>query len=185
MNLGIELETDPDHTCNSRFRELSERESEILDDLSDPVNILLLEDKLEDNCKQNLVYIAGYIQRKLVYEDCDEGGSYNYFNLYSKYFTHMNRGGLTKPVDCLVQWVFISYFLFLNLENRNSTLCRKSLSHYFQNISDIHELNVHYTSPIILSNILLNNLCKLETPVSTKEVKQKAAKLNDCVDPLN
>ena len=176
LRLNVELESSGGHNCDSCSRILTERECNIIEDLSDPDKVVGLEDNLDSSCKMGLVYVAGYIQRNHDYIGNVEGGSHDYYSKYGAYLNEINRGGLLIPVDSLVQWVFICYFLYLNLDHTN--LCRKSLSNYFMEISDIHNFSVLIYHANILSNILLNNMSKLETPRSSKEVGQKALKLS-------
>ena len=76
LQVGVELEIDHGHFCSSCSRTLDERESEIFEDLSDPLKIVGLEDSLKDEVKEHLVYIAGYIQFRV---DLDASGSYMYY----------------------------------------------------------------------------------------------------------
>ena len=175
LQVGVELEIDHGHFCSSCSRTLDERESEIFEDLSDPLKIVGLEDSLKDEVKEHLVYITGSIQFRV---DLDASGSYMYYEKYGTYLNNMSRGGLTNPVDSMVQWLIVCYSLFLNLEHPE-LFCRKSLSNYFVEIADLHSIDIPPSSARILSNILFNNLCKLKTPQSTKEVCQKLAKVSD------
>ena len=173
LRQGVYLETIEGHKCDACSWKLTLKECDIFEDLSDPVKIVDLENSLDESCKLVLVYIAGYIQRHYIYNDDNEGGCYN---KYGSYLDNINRGGLVKPVDIMVQWVFICYFLFLNLHQMS--LCRKSLSKYFIEISDTYGFGIENNHARILSNVLLNNFSKLSTPRSNKETGQKTLKFS-------
>ena len=175
LQVGVQLETQHGHSCSSCTKVLNDEESNVYDQLCNVEKVIEIEDSLKDDCKQHLVYIAGYIQFKV---DREASGSYVYYEKYGSYLKTLSRGGLTKPIDCMVQWVFVCYALFLSL-NCPEAFCRNSLSYYFKDISDVHSLKIKSSASRVLSNMLFNNLCKDVTPLSTKEVRQKQAKLSD------
>ena len=175
LNLDMEMESYDGHKCSACTRALTSEECATFDVLSEPDNVSSIEDKLDESTKIGLVHISGYIQRR--YEvNFDGESSFTYFDQYGSYTQLLDRGGLTKPNDTTVQWVFLCYFLFLNLDR--TRCCRKSLINYFVDISDIHALNINAEDACILANILLNNYCKKLKPRASKETGQKALKLN-------
>ena len=129
----IDLDTkDVCHTCECCNRLLTSEECDIFDELTDSSKLLELEDSLEESSKMGLVHVAGYVQRK---EDADtEEDTYHYYDKYGKFTSHINRGGLRKPDDQTVQWVFMSYYLFTIIPK--SEVCRVSLGRYFFDLSE-------------------------------------------------
>ena len=63
-----------------------------------------------------------------------EEDTYHYYDKYGKFTSHINRGGLRKPDDQTVQWVFMSYYLFTIIPK--SEVCRVSLGRYFFDLSE-------------------------------------------------
>ena len=117
-----------DHTCMNCQRELTQKESEIFDSLK------ILESNLTDSVKMALVYIAGYLQFKIGYEDLDTD-THSYCNEYGAYLLDLDRGGLTKPTDILSQFTFFCYILFIALD-MTLPVCLHSLSYCFQSINN-------------------------------------------------
>ena len=179
LRLGEEITLDfsSGHSCDKCDRILNDKECLIFNKLSDPEFITEVETKFDCASLEKLVYIAGYCMKNYVI-DHDEA-TYDYYHKYGDYLNEMNRGGLKKPDDVIVQWAIICYFLFLNV--CKPELCRKSLSDYFIKLSDIHDLKIFKPQCYTLSNILLSQYCKAETPRSNKEVGQKALKLKKTV----
>ena len=176
LRLGEELDMVSGHCCNKCSRVLNDEECSIFSDLSDPENVATIEkEQLDTDCIQKLVYIAGYLCKNYIMEENDES-TFDYYLKYGDYLDEINRGGLKKPDDTMVQFVILSYFLFLNVDK--TEICRTSLSGYFMNLSKIHSLQILKPQSYSLSNIFFNNYCKDETPRSCKEIGQKALKLS-------
>ena len=78
--------------------------------------------------KMALFYIAGYVTRK---DDVSENELLTdtafYFQLYGDYTKTMDRGGLSVPLDCCVQWVF---FVTLVLKLRKKRLTESRCAIY-------------------------------------------------------
>ena len=62
LRLGIEVSGEDGHSCGNCSRNLDEKESEIMDNLS------ALEENIQKDTLLSIVYIAGYIQKKNGYE---------------------------------------------------------------------------------------------------------------------
>lgn len=154
------------HSCARCHYMLSEGNCEIFDKLPN------LEQSINDDVKNALIYIAGYVIRKDVniVED-----STNYFDKYGKLTAELNRGGLCVPGDAVCQWVIFCYIMFNNV---SSNVCRLSLCNLMMLISETYGFNMERVHGNILANIFLNNYCYLYTPVSDKEPKQKVLKLS-------
>jgi len=131
----------------------------------------LLEDSLNLEVKESLLYIAGYIARKKNL-DC---GTFQYYAKYGMFQDEVSWGKLCVPPDFIVQWVFFAYILFHEIKTR---VCKKSLTNALMLVSDVYSFNIEKECGITLSNILLNNYCHMYTPVSSKERKQKVLKLS-------
>ena len=77
----------------------------------------------------------------------------------------------------MCQWVIFSYIL---LHDVASDVCRTSLINVLMIISDFCGLShIERRHGKTLSNILLNNLCNMYTPRSSKEPKLKIIKLSN------
>ena len=87
----------------------------------------------------------------------------------------MDRGGLKIPTDSACQWTFFCYTMFQYV---NSKVCRKSLSDIFIKISEFYDFDMTMEHSYTLSNILLKNFCKSETPRTGKEPAMKILKLS-------
>ena len=107
----------------------------------------------------SLVYIAGYAQRKYdaAFRDGDEATYY--YSEFGGHIDKLNRGGLCKPVDVVVQWAFLCYSFFLSLDSMSSC-CLISAFSYFMQIARAHSLGIYKRQARILANTLINNLCK-------------------------
>ena len=54
LQLGIELDNSAGHKCDSCSRKMTIRECTIFEDLSDPIKLIGIEDKLDSACKNSL-----------------------------------------------------------------------------------------------------------------------------------
>ena len=133
----------------------------------------------------SLVYIAGYTER--YHEEPDdrdesEEDTFIYYLKYSEYFNALDRGELTIPTDTTVQWTVFCFIFFVNsIESATySNLCGKFLEEQFSVIASRYELKVNRRQCRALANIFLKNYSVFITPRSSKEVKLKELKLNDC-----
>ena len=54
-----------------------------------------LESSVSEEMKANLVYISGYVTRKLNVEGKDYDDNYCYYEKYGRYLTSLARGGLS------------------------------------------------------------------------------------------
>ena len=134
----VSLDTsDVEHSCSACDRMLSGEECDLFEALSDPDNLSELEKVLDESTKTGLVHISGYVQKKHNVES--EHDTFEYFDKYGNYTDHLNRGGLTKPNDSTVQWVFMAYYFFVSLENKFEC-CRKSLGRYLIDLADSHNI---------------------------------------------
>ena len=134
----IDLNTkDVGHVCDKCNRLLSPEECDVFDCLTDSSNLDELEEVLDESSKMGLVHIAGYVERK---EDEDkEHETFNYYEKYGNFTSHINRGGLHKPDDSTSQWVFMCYYLFSVVPK--TEVCRTSLARYFFDLSECYSLD--------------------------------------------
>ena len=130
-----------------------------------------LEERLLDDTKMLLVYIAGYVVRNDDIEDTVE-----FFREYGAFYNDLNRGGLKIPGDSTCQWSFNSHVMIREVV---LSTCRTSLCNILMVISEFYGLNMERRHEMTMANILFNNHAHLYTPRSSKERKQKALKLRD------
>ena len=180
LQLGVEIDGDPGHSCEACTRQLNENEAEVID------NLIALEDTMSRENLLSLVYIAGYVQR-YVDDDVDdvddeetEDDTYIYYHRYSEYFDALDRGELTYPTDTTVQWTIFCFIFFASsIESTvNSNLCGKFLEKQFDFIASKYELKINKRQCRALANIFLKKYSVFITPRSSKEVKLKELKLN-------
>ena len=112
------------HVCTLCKYKFAEEQCELLDNLPQEEN------KLVDDEKISLVYIAGYVTRKdlKVSED-----TFFYYEKYGSYTQHLDRGGLKHANDLTCQWVIFSHIIFDNVKDH---ICQKSISEIFLYISE-------------------------------------------------
>ena len=67
-------------------------------------NLPKFEDRMSEDTKMALIYIAGYIVRNYYIEDM-----FKYHKKYGVFVNDLNRGGLTIPGDSVCQWSFYCY----------------------------------------------------------------------------
>ena len=142
-------------TCE---RDLEEGEREILD------NLVELENKIQDETMFSISYIAGYIQRKNGYESNDD--TFFYYKKFGAYFNNLNRGGLVRSNDCVVQWALLCFLFFNQVPGE---FCRNFLINTFLYISEKYSFNTTEKHCRTLANIYVKNTKKLNTPDCFKE----------------
>lgn len=162
------LKQECSHKCEHCDKPLSEKESEIID------NLELLENSLSNDDLASLVFIGGYIQKKAgpIYEN----DTMIYYDNYGSYLNSVDRGKLTKPYDTLMQWTVFCFILFIEVSQFD---CRTNLMKKFEVVSEKYNFETKEKHCRILSNILLNNKVHLLTPRSNKEIGMKALKLSN------
>ena len=153
------------HLCDKCSYALSEEQCNILD------NLPQLEDALTYEVKSSLVYISGYVTRNDIASVED---TFVYFERYGMFTAGLDRGGLHIPSDSICEWVCFCYIMFHSVV---TNICRYSLSKIFMNIAERFNIAVEMKHGNILSNILLNNYCRLNSPASSSEPKLKVLKL--------
>lgn len=165
-----QLPSESGHSCDKCGFVWPEEVCELINNLPD------LECSIKDEVKQSLVYIAGYVTRKdAVCDEEEDADTFNYFEKFGSFTSHLDRGGLKKANDFTCQWTIFSYIVFQSIANY---VCRKSLSNALYRISEMFDFHVKEHHCHILSNIFFNNLCKLSNMPSHKEPKQKILKLS-------
>ena len=93
---------------------------------------------------------------------------------YGSYLAWLDRGGLNVPQDSTCQWAIFSYIIFDVIK---TSICRRSVTSVFQQVSDAYNLHRENSHCVALANILFNNFCKASTSLIRKEVNQKVIKL--------
>ena len=142
-------------------------------DLKSVDSLPSLESTLTFDEVQALVYITGYVTRKDNI-GTDSTHTFFYYEKCGQFTQYLNRRGLNIPNDAACQWCVFCFFLFLVVKKN---VCRKSLSDIFQFVSEFYMFDMTLVHCHSLANILLNRLCKSETPLSSKEPAQKLLKL--------
>ena len=125
-------------------------------------NLPKCEERLSEDTRMALIYIAGYIVRKDYIED-----TFKYHQKYGAFVNDLNRGGLTIPGDSACQWSFYCYVMFREVANYT---CRKSLCNILMIISECYWFNMERKHGMIMPNILFNNHSHLYTPRSSKDI---------------
>ena len=162
LQLGIEVSGKNGHSCGNCSRNLDEKESEIMDNLS------ALEENIQEDTLLSIIYIAGYIQKKNGYEYDD---TVFYYQKFGSYFDSLDRGGLCTMLysgHCSA----LSYFCQFSEQ-----LCRTFLVKQFLFISEKFNFGLTENHSRTLSNILLKNYSILRSPGSSKETQLKILKL--------
>ena len=147
-----------EHQCDKCKEELNECEEELISCLE------LLECDLQEGSFAAIIYIAGFIQKKC--KPLQDDDTTFYLHNYGKYLNEMDRGGLTKPFDSIVQWTCFCYIFFTQT---NNITCRKNMMMKFNIISQRYNFHVTDSHSKTLCNIFMNNYAHLKTPKSTKE----------------
>ena len=91
-DLHISAET-VKHQCSNCEYVLNADASTDFDSLPD------LESSVSEEMKENLIYISGYVTRKLNVDGKDYDDSYCYYEKYGRYLASLDRGGLNVPQD--------------------------------------------------------------------------------------
>ena len=170
LQLGVEIDGEDGHSCETCRRKLDEMEAEVMD------NLIELEKSIPRETMLSIVYISGYIER---YSDSEEDDTMLYYNKFSEYFDALDRGGLRKPTDSAVQWTIFCFIFFTHaIENSKVALCGKFLAEQFAEISSRYQLKINKRQCRALANVLLKNYAAMQTPRSSKEVKLKELKLS-------
>ena len=131
-----------------------------------------MENSVKPEVKCSLVYIAGYVIRK---DTNLKEDSFGYFEKYGGFTSSLNRGGLVQAGDSACQWTIFCYIAFQSVCEK---VCRNSLREIFMDISEYYGFEMRQNNCFVMSNILLNNLCKTSNLPSEKETKQKVLKLS-------
>ena len=119
------------------------------------------------------MYIAGYVIRRDQESDAED--SHNYFEKYGNYSELFYRGGLSTPGDKTCKWTIFSFIMFEMIKHK---VCRTSLSQVAYEISVAYGFEVPQAHSRVLTNLFINNYCKVSSPVQGKEYKQKTIKLS-------
>ena len=106
---------------------------------------------------------SGRINQRWVKED-----SFRYFEKYGGFTSSLSRGGLVQAGDCACQWTIFCYIAFQSVSDK---VCRNSLSEIFMDISQYYGFEMRQHNCFVMSNILLNNFCKISNLPSEKEPK--------------
>ena len=117
------------HSCSSCSYTMDEKASSVFDNLPQH------EESIPDDAKSSLVYIDGYVVRKLQSTVTDLEDTSLYYQQYGAYTEALNRGGLTIPMDSVCQWVFFCKVMY-NLVKEY--VCKVSLVNLFMKISDFY-----------------------------------------------
>ena len=104
-----------------------------------------------------------------------ENDSLFYYQKFGRYFDALNRGSLTLPQGCHVQWYIFCAIFFLQVLDAG---CRKFFVNMFFLSSVRYSLCVSKNHCAILCNILLKNYSVFCTPRSSKESGLKILKLS-------
>ena len=112
--------------------------------------------------KMSLVYIAGYI----ICENENPDDTFYFYEAYGNFVKDINQGGLTIPGDKVCQWATYCYILFYEVYN------------LLMMLSEFYSLGMPRHHGLTMKIILFNNYCRLYSPRSHKEPKQKLIKLS-------
>ena len=134
------------HNCARCSRSLTLNECEIFDNLPE------FEQKVLEEAKSCLIYIAGYVQKKA--GQLKENHTDFYYEKHGKYLDALDRGQLIKPQDCLVQWCMLCLIFFTHLQ---SIECRIFVTDAFCSISECYLFGVTPKHCRILSNSFMKN----------------------------
>ena len=136
-----------------------------------------LEKRIDKETMMSLVYIAGYVFRNLTLKDDELSQTTTfYYQKYGSFQADIDRGGLQVPTDMACQWACFCFVMFGNVKD---LVCRRSLSDLFMTVSNTYDFHFTRRKAETLSNVFLNNHCKLTTPRSRKETSQKVLKLSE------
>ena len=168
LKLDFPDDSEDGHNCARCSRSLTLNECEILDNLSE------FEQKVLEETKSCLIYIAGYVKKKA--GQLKENDTDFYYKKHGKYLDALDRGQLIKPQDSVVQWCILCLIFFTQLQ---SIECRIFVTDAFFSISECYFFGVTAKHCRILSNIFMKNYAILCTPRSIKESSLKVLKLSN------
>ena len=124
-------------------------------------------------CKQALVYIAGYVTRR----DTDkEGETHFYHEEFGQYTDTLDRGGLNVPSDKACQWSIYCYIVYNVVKD---CVCRTSFMRIAMALSEMFKFGMEERHARILANIFIKNYVCAATPRSSKEPALKRLKLSE------
>ena len=147
LKLDFPDDSEDGHNCARCSQSLTLNEYEILDNLPE------FEQKVREETKSCLIYIAGYVQKKA--GQLKETDTDLYYEKHGKYLDALDRGQLIKPQDSLVQWCRLCLIFFTQLQ---SIECRIFVTDAFFSISECYHLfGVTPKHCRILSNIFMKN----------------------------
>ena len=125
LRLGVDFDLQSDqHSCLYCNKNLMPQELEVLD------NLFSLEEQLSSDTLNAMVYIGGYLESKTPKNTEDTS---HYYEKYGVYINHINRGRLTIPGDCTVQWIVYCFIFFAT---SRSEVCHSFLIEQFNFISE-------------------------------------------------
>ena len=156
------------HLCELCSNRISDTGLEVFESLSS------LENNLAFDEVQALVYVSGYVTRKLESVDLPSDSTFFYYEKFGSFTQHLDRGGLNIPNDSSCQWCMFCYLLFPAVKEN---VFQHSLTNIFQYLSEYYIFNMEVFQCRTFANILLSKLCKVMTPQSCRELKQKFLKL--------
>ena len=167
LNLDVSnLESEAGHFCEKCLIDWTQELCELIESLPE------MENDVKPEVKSSLVYIAGYVKRR---DTSFKDDTYCYFEKYGQYTSSLSRGGLVEAGDSACQWAIFCYISFKLVCDK---ICRNSLSEIFLDISQYYNFEMTQQNCFVMSNILLNNFCKVTNKPSDKEPKQKLLKLS-------
>ena len=163
----IHFDAQDGHFCENCSYSLSEEQCKVFNSL------LQLEETFSCDVKLTLVYIAGYVTRK---DKSNANDTFNYVEQFGRSTLGLDRGGLIIPSDSICEWVYFCYIIFYSVVK---DVCRNSLCDIFLDIAERFMLEVEKKHGSILSNVLVNSYCRLNSPVSNCKPKVKVFKLSN------
>ena len=156
------------HLCKLCSYRMSDTALEVFESLPS------LENNLAFDEVQAIVYVAGYVTRKLESVDLPSDSTFFYYKKFGSFTQHFDRGGLNISNDSACQWCVFCYLLFAAVKKN---VCQHSLTNIFQYVSEYYIFGMEVFQCRTFANIFLSKLCKVMTPQSYKEPQQKLQKL--------
>ena len=121
----------------------------------------------------SIISIVGFIQQKNGCEGNDD--TFFYYKKFADYFNNLNRGGLVRPNDCVVQWELFCFFI---LQSSIWRILQKIPDKHFLVYSEKYSFNTTEKHCRTLANIYMKNTAKLNTPRCFKECNLKVLNLS-------
>lgn len=118
-----------------------------------------------------LVYISRYVGRN----DDEIHNTYFHYEIYVEYLKDMNRGGLIILGDIICKLEICSYIIFHELANLS---CRSSFCNILILIIEMYEFDIKRHHGIVLSNIMFNNYCSMDSSRSCQKPWHKTLKIS-------